>query len=71
MRPAPARRLLVFLSGTTQVRTTSGEEVLLYAGDCLLADDVNTKGHLTTDIGSTTRATVSIDLDPGWQPPAP
>src|SRR5262249_15058534 len=47
LHPAPERRLLVFLSGETEIRTTSGDRLVLKASDCLLADDVGTKGHYT------------------------
>ena len=69
LHPAPARRLLVFLRGETEIRTTSGDRLVLRAGDCLLADDVDTKGHYTTDIGTEPRTMVSIGIDPDWQRP--
>ncbi len=71
LHPAPARRLLVFLRGETEIRTTSGDRLVLRAGDCLLADDVDTKGHYTTDIGTEPRTMVSIGIDPDWQVPTP
>ena len=64
LHPAPARRLLVFLRGETEIRTTTGEHLILRAGDCLLADDVESKGHYTTDIGTEPRTMVSIGIDP-------
>jgi hypothetical protein len=69
LHPAPERRLLVFLRGETEIRTTSGDHLILGAGDCLLADDVDTKGHYTTDIGTEPRTMVSIGVDPDWQLP--
>jgi hypothetical protein len=69
LHPAPERRLLVFLQGETEIRTTSGDRQVLRAGDCLLADDVESRGHYTTDIGSEPRRMVTISIDPGW--PAP
>lgn len=69
LHPAPARRLLVFLRGETEIRTTTGERLILRAGDCLLADDVESKGHYTTDIGTEPRTMVSIGIDPAWQLP--
>ena len=71
LHPAPERRLLVFLRGETEIRTTSGDHLILCAGDCLLADDVDTKGHYTTDIGTEPRTMVSIGLDPDWELPTP
>jgi hypothetical protein len=69
LHPAPERRLLVFLRGETEIRTTSGDHLILRAGDCLLADDVDTKGHYTTDIGAEPRTMVSISLHPDWLSP--
>ena len=69
LHPAPQRRLIVFLRGETEIKTTSGDREVLRAGDCLLADDVGTRGHYTTDIGSQTRQMVTISIDPDW--PAP
>jgi hypothetical protein len=69
LHPAPERRLLVFLRGETEIRTTSGDQLILRAGDCLLADDVDTKGHYTTDIGTEPRTMVSIGIPRDWQPP--
>jgi hypothetical protein len=69
LHPAPERRLLVFLQGETEIRTTSGDRQVLGAGDCLLADDVGTQGHYTTDIGNEPRRMVTISIDPDW--PAP
>jgi hypothetical protein len=69
LHPAPERRLLVFLSGETEIRTTSGDRLVLKAGDCLLADDVGTKGHYTTDIGDEPRSMVTISVPPDWELP--
>jgi hypothetical protein len=67
--PAPERRLIVFLRGETEIRTTSGDRQVLGAGDCLLADDVGTRGHYTTDIGAEPRQMVTINIDPEWPVP--
>jgi hypothetical protein len=69
LHPAPERRLLVFLRGETEIRTTSGDHLILRSGDCLLADDVGTMGHYTTDIGLEPRTMVSIALHPDWPSP--
>lgn len=70
LHPAPERRLLVFLQGETEIRTTSGDRLVLRAGDCLLADDVDSRGHYTTDIGKEPRRMVTISIDPGWPAPS-
>lgn len=71
LHPAPERRLLVFLRGETEIRTTSGDRLILRTGDCLLADDVDTKGHYTTDIGDEPRTMVAISVPPEWEVPIP
>ena len=69
LHPAPERRLIVFLRGATEIRTTSGDRQVLRAGDCLLADDVETRGHFTTDVGNEPRQMVTINIDPDWPVP--
>ena len=71
LHPAPARRLLVFLRGQTEIRTTAGDCQILAAGDCLLADDVNSKGHYTHDIGEDPRMMVTIGIPHDWEFPGP
>jgi hypothetical protein len=69
LHPAPERRLLVFLRGETEIITTSGDRQVLRAGDCLLADDVDSKGHYTRDIGPEPRTMVTIGIPRDWQLP--
>jgi hypothetical protein len=69
LHPAPERRLLVFLSGETEITTTTGDRQVLGAGDCLLADDVGSKGHYTCDIGPEPRTMVTVGIPRAWQVP--
>ena len=69
LHPAPERRLLVFLRGQTEITTTSGDRKVLRAGDCLLADDVDTKGHYTRDIGPEPRTMVTVGIPGDWRLP--
>jgi hypothetical protein len=69
LHPAPERRLLVFLRGETEITTTSGDRQVLRAGDCLLAHDVDSKGHYTRDIGPEPRTMVTIGIPSDWQLP--
>jgi len=69
LHPAPERRLLVFLRGQTEITTTSGDRKVLRAGDCLLADDVDTKGHYTRDIGPEPRTMVTVGIPRDWHLP--
>jgi hypothetical protein len=69
LHPAPARRLLVFLRGETEITTTTGDRQVLGAGDCLLADDVASQGHYTRDIGPEPRIMVAVGIPGDWQLP--
>jgi hypothetical protein len=69
LHPAPERRLLVFLRGETEITTTTGDRKVLRAGDCLLADDVDSKGHYTRDIGPDPRTMVTVGIPRAWQLP--
>jgi hypothetical protein len=69
LHPAPERRLLVFLQGETEITTTTGDRHVLRAGDCLLADDVDSKGHYTRDIGPEPRTMVTVGILRDWHLP--
>jgi hypothetical protein len=66
----PARRQVVaFLRGELEVTTTTGETRRLQAGDCLLADDVGSKGHISRDVGDEPWATLVVGIAPDWTLP--
>jgi quercetin dioxygenase-like cupin family protein len=44
---APRRQIVILLSGVVEVRTSDHQTQRLRAGDVVLADDVNGKGHQT------------------------
>ena len=52
---APARQIVVVLSGVLEVSTTDGQTRQWRAGEAFLADDVTGKGHLTRTIGGATQ----------------
>ena len=52
---APARQIVVVLSGVLEVTTTDGQSRQWRAGEAFLADDVTGKGHLTRTIGGATQ----------------
>ena len=61
----PARRQVVaFLRGELEVTTTTGETRRLESGDCLLADDVDSKGHISRDVGAEPWATLVVGIAP-------
>jgi len=48
---APARQIVVILSGELEVGTTDGQTRRWRAGEAFLADDLTGKGHTTKTIG--------------------
>ena len=52
---APARQIVVILSGELEVGTTDGQTRRGQAGDVFLASDVTGKGHTTRTIGGPAR----------------
>lgn len=52
---APARQIVVVLSGELEVGTSDGQTRRWGAGEAFLADDVTGKGHTTRTIGGPAR----------------
>ena len=52
---APARQIVVVLSGELEVGTTDGQTRRWHAGEAFLADDLTGKGHTTKTIGGPAR----------------
>jgi len=71
LHPAPERRLLALLRGEYEIITNTGETCIVRAGDCLLADDVGSKGHRTREIGDERVMMVSVQIPDDWQIPTP
>jgi hypothetical protein len=69
LHPAPRRQFVVVLRGAFEVTTTGGECERFEAGDCLLADDVDGKGHLFADVGEEPLSTLRIGVSPDWKCP--
>src|SRR5262245_11834970 len=67
--PAPRRQLVVVLRGTLEITTRSGDRERITVGDCLLADDMGSRGHLTRDVGDVPLASVTVGIDPAWVAP--
>jgi hypothetical protein len=66
LHPAPARRLLALLRGEYEIITNTGESCIVRAGDCLLADDVASKGHRTREVGDERVMMVSVEIPADW-----
>jgi hypothetical protein len=65
----PRRQVVVVLRGVLEVTTTSGDSQRFQSGDCLLADDLDSKGHITRDVGEDYLETLTIGIPPDWQWP--
>jgi quercetin dioxygenase-like cupin family protein len=66
LHPAPRRQLVILLQGEFEVVTTSGESYRFQPGDCLLADDVDGKGHIHEDTGEQPSVTISVGVPADW-----
>ena len=69
LHPAPERRLLALLRGEYEIITNLGETCIVRAGDCLLADDVDSSGHRTREIGDERVMMVSVQIPDDWECP--
>jgi hypothetical protein len=65
----PRRQLVVLLQGGLEITTTGGDCQRLQPGDCLLAEDLDSEGHVTDDVGDERLMTLSIGLVPEWRWP--
>ena len=71
LHPPPRRAMLVILAGIYEIEGTSGDKVLLQAGDCMFADDAGGKGHWSRDVGDVPLTIMSIGVpDDFVYPPA-
>ena len=65
----PRRQLVVVLRGALEITTTSGECQRLEPGDCLLADDLDARGHATRQVGDGDLSTITVGIAPEWRAP--
>ncbi len=66
LHPAPRRQFVIVLRGEFEVETTSGDSHRFQAGDCLLADDLDSKGHTHHDVGEEHSITISVGVPADW-----
>jgi quercetin dioxygenase-like cupin family protein len=66
---APRRQFLVVLKGVLEIVTTLDQRERLQPGDVLLADDTETKGHISRDVGEEPLALLAIGIADGWELP--
>jgi hypothetical protein len=67
----PRRQVVVVLRGALEVTTTAGDRYRFGPGDCLLADDRDTKGHITRDVGEELLMTMTIGIPADWEYQSP
>lgn len=64
------RQMVVVLRGVLEVITSTGDRRRFHAGDCLLADDLDSKGHTTRQVGIDPLSTMAIGIPNDWELPA-
>jgi hypothetical protein len=69
LHPAPRRQLVVLVQGEFEITTTSGDRRRFRPGDCLLADDLGTKGHVHEDVGDDFSITIAVGIPDDWHFP--
>jgi hypothetical protein len=67
--PAPRRQLVVVLRGAFEITTTQGQRARFGPGDCLFADDLESKGHTFEDVGDEPLVSLTVGLLPDWHWP--
>jgi hypothetical protein len=66
---APRRQWVIILQGAMEISTTAGERRRFLPGDCLLAEDMQGKGHWTEDVGQQRLVTLNVGLPASWRWP--
>ena len=66
---APRRQFLVVLGGELEIVTTVGQQQRLRPGDVLLADDVESKGHVSRDVGEAPLMLMAVGIGGEWEGP--
>jgi quercetin dioxygenase-like cupin family protein len=63
LHPTPRRQLFVVLSGVLEGETSGGAVMTLKAGDVLLMEDTNGKGHTAKTIGGEDVLALMVHLE--------
>lgn len=58
--PLPDRRLIIHLSGETEITVSDGASHVFRAGDCRLMEDTSGKGHSHVDSGPNSAAYIFL-----------
>lgn len=59
---APQRQYIILIDGKIEIETSLGEKRVFGAGDILLMEDTNGKGHKTRNLEHTRRKSIFISL---------
>ena len=59
---APQRQFVIFLDGETEVETSLGDKRIFKAGDILLAEDIDGKGHKSKSIDKKIRRSIFVTI---------
>lgn len=59
---APARQFIILLDGEIEITTSLGEKRRFSAGNILLVEDIEGKGHRTENISKNPRKSIFIQL---------
>jgi hypothetical protein len=69
LHPAPRRQLVILLRGEFEITTTDGDSRRFRPGDCLLAEDLDGKGHTHEDVGDERLVTLAVGIPDDWRWP--
>lgn len=61
--PAPQKQFIVLLDGEIEIENGLGEKRNFKAGDILLVEDINGRGHKTKSIDGKLRRSIFITID--------
>jgi hypothetical protein len=61
--PAPQKQFIILLDGEIEIETGLGEKRNFKAGDILLVEDINGRGHKTKSIDGKLRRSIFITID--------
>ncbi len=70
LHPPPRRQFVIVVRGQFEITTTAGDVHRFGPGDCLFADDMDSKGHTFEDVGDDLLITMTVGVDPDWKIPA-
>jgi len=69
LHAAPQRQFLVVLRGELEIEPKGAMPTRLGVGDVLLADDVDSEGHHSRDVGAQPLMMMMIQIEPTWSGP--